>query len=644
MPSQVSRDRTGLLDIKDDDPSLHPPVASLPRQQDDEDAEKEAYRLPRLTRQTSPVSSRRAVDATAGSNASNQCPQEPELHRRANLDPRPGAIPMNGRAAGQAPDWARPQPESPPRQPIRQHQGRVLSDFNLRFYRTNSSSIQNADIAEANAIDDAEAVVYATSVNADRTAKNRRIAVGLGILAVVIIVGLSVGLTYEVTNPNGDKGIDPWCLLPPDKQHVFARCLCSGNNTTDGLNLLTANETKFYSDLKKLLLNVGVIAENYTIDSCELQNQCIVWSSNYLKRNLTEEIARIAFNATKPVIQAHVLCMTYLQLDGRHWQENDGWLTEGYYCDWFGVSCSFLSRITAIELPSNVLNGTFPSLLHHMPYLRELDLSRNPAMKGTIPSELSILSSLRRLDLSHADMTGAIPEEIEGFEILDRLILSNNSFSGTIPINMTKLRARQLYLDGNKLNGSLPTEFGNLASLELLYLDDNLLNGTVPSELGNLNRIVELSLSNNKFSGTLCTDLGLFRNLEILRVDSNRFNGNISKDFAPLDNRALDDKRQRQTGWKYLQELNLSNNSFTGTFPEFLGDLPHLVSVAIHGTQLTGRIPDSFCTSGKVDKAAIILDCNKSKVEVCDCCEEDEVTFCADSLPPGLEDLLRSRF
>jgi hypothetical protein len=70
----------------------------------------------------------------------------------------------------------------------------------------------------------------------------------------------------------------------------------------------------------------------------------------------------------------------------------------------------------------------------------------------------------------------------------------------------------QLYLDGNKLNGSLPTEFGNLASLgkcrhtfsflvlslllipaivvaELLYLDDNLLNGTVPSELGNLNRI-----------------------------------------------------------------------------------------------------------------------------------------------------------
>jgi hypothetical protein len=186
---------------------------------------------------------------------------------------------------------------------------------------------------------------------------------------------------------------------------------------------LTANETKFYSDLKKLLLNVGVIAENYTIDSCELQNQCIVWSSNYLKRNLTEEIARIAFNATKPVIQAHVLCMTYLQLDGRHWQENDGWLTEGYYCDWFGVSCSFLSRITAIELPSNVLNGTFPSLLHHMPYLRkcdnenvllflhisslllvicnflrkgELDLSRNPAMKGTIPSELSILSSLRK--------------------------------------------------------------------------------------------------------------------------------------------------------------------------------------------------------------------------------------------------------
>jgi hypothetical protein len=245
-----------------------------------------------------------------------------------------------------------------------------LSDLNLRFHRTNASSIQNAHIAEANAINDAEAVVYATSVNPDNTAKIRRIVIGLGILAVLIIVGLSVGLTYEVKNPNGGEGKDPWCLLPVNKQDVFSRCVCSSNNTTEGL-LLEVEETKYYNDLQKLLQKRGVINGNYTIDSCEPQNQCMVWSSNYLRRNVTGERARLALSQTNTAIQSHVLCMTYVQLDGRHWQVNDQWLTEANYCEWFGVSCSFLSRITTIELPSNILNGTFPSLLHHMPYLRK---------------------------------------------------------------------------------------------------------------------------------------------------------------------------------------------------------------------------------------------------------------------------------
>jgi hypothetical protein len=372
MPSQVTQDRTGLLDIKDDNPSLHPPVASLPRQQDDEDDEKAAYRLPRLTRQTSPMSARPRVGATSGNNASNESPQELELPRQANLDPRPGAIPMNVRAAGQAPDWARPQPESPPRQPIRRHQGRVLSDFNLRFYRTNSSSIQNADIAEANAIDDAEAVVYATSVNPDRTAKNRRIVVGLGILAVLIIVGLSVGLVASKKDPvhsaSKDEFSDPWCLIPPDKQDVFARCLCSDNNTADGLDL-KRNETRFYDDLQTLLRNESVITNYYTIDSCEPENQCMLWESNYIRRNTSYDIAQLMLYEKEPAIQAYILCMVYLQFDGRNWQQNQNWLNETVWCDWFGVSCSFLSRITRIELPANGLNGSFPIELSYMPFL-----------------------------------------------------------------------------------------------------------------------------------------------------------------------------------------------------------------------------------------------------------------------------------
>jgi hypothetical protein len=42
----------------------------------------------------------------------------------------------------------------------------------------------------------------------------------MGFVAVMIIVGVVVGLTYEVTNL--DEDIDPWCLIPLDKQDVFA--------------------------------------------------------------------------------------------------------------------------------------------------------------------------------------------------------------------------------------------------------------------------------------------------------------------------------------------------------------------------------------------------------------------------------------
>lgn len=41
-----------------------------------------------------------------------------------------------------------------------------------------------------------------------------------------------------------------------------------------------------------------------------------------------------------------------------------------------------------------------------------------------------------------------------------------------------------LQLDNNRLDGTIPTTFGNLASLGLLNLEDNLLTGTMPSEIG----------------------------------------------------------------------------------------------------------------------------------------------------------------
>jgi hypothetical protein len=95
----------------------------------------------------------------------------------------------------------------------------------------------------------------------------------------------------------------------------------------------------------------------------------MLWESNYIRRNISDEIAQLMLDEKEPAIQGYIVCMVYLQFDGRNWQQNPNWLIDTVLCGWFGVSCDFLSRITRIELPANGLNGSFSIELSYMPFL-----------------------------------------------------------------------------------------------------------------------------------------------------------------------------------------------------------------------------------------------------------------------------------
>ena len=74
----------------------------------------------------------------------------------------------------------------------------------------------------------------------------------------------------------------------------------------------------------------------------------------------------------------------------------------------------------------------------------------------------------------------------------------------------------------NQMEGTLPTELGDLSDLLALYLDSNKLNGTIPNELSRLTSLVDLRLGVNQFTGTLPTELGRLTKLEVRSIQGRR--------------------------------------------------------------------------------------------------------------------------
>ena len=159
-------------------------------------------------------------------------------------------------------------------------------------------------------------------------------------------------------------------------------------------------------------------------------------------------------------------------------------------------------------------------------------------------------------------------------------LLLDFDLDGTIPTELGNLaNLETLDLDGSFLSGTIPAELGKLTNLTYVSFNDNTLTGAIPPELGNLANLTYLRFDENKLTGAIPPELGNLANLETLRLGGNQLTGAIPPELGNLAN---------------LETLLLGGNQLTGEIPPELGNLPYLDWLSLSGNQFTGCIPASL--------------------------------------------------
>ena len=349
-----------------------------------------------------------------------------------------------------------------------------------------------------------------------------------------------------------------------------------------------------------------------------------------------------------------------------------------------------LSNLKRLSLSENQLGGPIPTELGGLSSLERLSLDGN-RLSGTIPPELGSLSNLTRLSLSENQLGGEIPHDFTNLTRLSDFYFSDNAglcaptddafqawlqplvnveghpcdsaadrdvlvrfYNATDGLrwrNRTNWlsnqpmrewhgvttgdegRITELHLESNQLSGQIPTEVGQLASLQWLDLSDNQLSGQIPrsliyltnlnkfhfsdnaglcvpvneafqswlqgiadAEFGSCNPMADLNVlvrlydttdgTNWKNSSNWLSDLPMRKwhrvdtddegHVTVLDLRRNRLSGSIPPELGGLSN---------------IEELDLAENKLTGAIPTQMGGLDRLTSLWLGENMLTGTIP-----------------------------------------------------
>ncbi|KAF8110466.1 hypothetical protein N665_0083s0030 [Sinapis alba] len=247
------------------------------------------------------------------------------------------------------------------------------------------------------------------------------------------------------------------------------------------------------------------------------------------------------------------------------------------------VTCncsSSVCHVTSIVVKGQDLNGSLPKEFAGLPFLQEIDLSRN-FLNGSIPPEWGALP-LVNISLLGNRITGPIPKEIGDITSLVRLCIS-----GKLPPELGNLpNIQRLLLSSNNLSGDIPSTFSKLTTLTDFRISDNQLTGTIPDFIQNWTKVVKLVIQASGLVGPIPSTISHLTKLTDLRISD--LSGPESP-FPPVQNMAS------------MKTLILRNCNITGELPAYLGTMTTLKLLDLSFNKLSGPIPVAYNALSNVD-------------------------------------------
>ncbi|KAJ0239384.1 LRR receptor-like serine/threonine-protein kinase GHR1 [Hirschfeldia incana] len=265
------------------------------------------------------------------------------------------------------------------------------------------------------------------------------------------------------------------------------------------------------------------------------------------------------------------------------------------------VSLTRLNELLYLNLSSNGLTGKIPRGFELISSLQVLDLHGN-SLDGTLDGEFFILTNASYVDFSGNRLVTTSGKLVPGVsESIKHLNLSHNQLEGSLTSGFQLFQnLKVLDLSYNELSGELPG-FNYVYDLQVLKLSNNRFSGSLPNNLlkGDSLLLTTLDLSGNNLSGPV-SDI-MSTTLRTLDLSSNSLTGELplltgSCVLLDLSNNQFEGNLTRWSKWENVEYLDLSQNRFTGSFPDVTPQLLRANHLNLSFNKLTGSLPDHIPT------------------------------------------------